>query len=375
MDAGDGLPLENNQLVVCSEPGKHAFAPSPKWLLDRRSKTRMSCGEHAGRMGVHVTPLFENIIHSRTPLANRAVHSYLECLAFKPSFEFSNVFELKNAKFVPWGALFQWIPQRVEWWVEQVQRLFPSNHQHLYKIAHRGASAYAPENSLDAFQKAAEMGSDLVEVDIRVTADGVPVITHDNTLRRVYGVDGVVSELTLARLREITPEDMAPVPTFEQVAEVCASLGMGLYLDIKDFSAEAGTQILATLKRTGLLNFCIAGSFRLDLIAEIKAVEPRLHTSILFSAVNVDPVGLAQAIHADYVHPCWERRAPQPHTLLSPEWVARVHDAGLGIVCWHEERPDEIAALRALGVDAICSDTPDLLTVHPVICPDDLPKP
>jgi glycerophosphoryl diester phosphodiesterase len=91
-------------------------------------------------------------------------------------------------------------------------------------------------------------------------------------------------------------------------------------------------------------------------------------TSILFSAVELDPVGLARSIHADYVHPCWERRAAQPHTLLTPDWVERVHDAGLGIVCWHEERPEEIAALRALGVDAICSDTPDRLAVHQVNC-------
>jgi glycerophosphoryl diester phosphodiesterase len=47
--------------------------------------------------------------------------------------------------------------------------------------------------------------------------------------------------------------------------------------------------------------------------------------------------------------------------LLTPEWVARVRDANLGIVCWHEERPEEIAALRQVGVDAICSDAPELL--------------
>jgi len=46
---------------------------------------------------------------------------------------------------------------------------------------------------------------------------------------------------------------------------------------------------------------------------------------------------------------------------LTPEWIARVREANLGIVCWHEERPEEIAALRQLGVDAICSDAPELL--------------
>jgi glycerophosphoryl diester phosphodiesterase len=91
-------------------------------------------------------------------------------------------------------------------------------------------------------------------------------------------------------------------------------------------------------------------------------------TSILFGSVALDPVGLAQAIHVDYVHPCWEGRAPQPHTLLTPEWVERVHGAGLGIVCWHTEDPAEIAALREAGVEAICSDTPDRLAVHRTGC-------
>jgi len=72
-------------------------------------------------------------------------------------------------------------------------------------------------------------------------------------------------------------------------------------------------------------------------------------------------VTLAQAVGAAYVHPAWEDMAPQPHRLLTPDWLARVRAAGLGLVIWHEERPDEIAALRQLGVDAICSDAPDLL--------------
>ena len=83
-------------------------------------------------------------------------------------------------------------------------------------------------------------------------------------------------------------------------------------------------------------------------------------TSVLFSALNVDPVKLAQAVGANYVHPCWERY-PNPSSLLTPEWVARVREADLGIVCWHEERPEEIAALSRIGVDGICSDAPELL--------------
>ncbi len=368
LDDGDGLPLEGGRLTVCSEPGKHAFAPTPKWLLERAETTRRCCGSDAGRAGVIVTPLFEGIIHSRTAVANRAVLSYLQCRAFEPSFAFTNVFPLEQAIFVPWNALFAYIPRRVSWLVDETRRLLPAHEQHLYRIAHRGASAYAPENSLEAFRMAAEMGADLVEVDVRMTREGVPVVSHDSTLERVFGVQGIIEQYTLEELRALTPEGITPLPTFDEVAAACAEQRVGIYLDVKAFDADAGAQVINSLWRHALLGRSIAGSFRPDWLADIKAAEPKLMTSILFNALGVDPVALARSIRADYVHPCWEQRSPTPHRLLTPRWIERVHDSGLGIVCWHEERPEEIAALRALGVDAICSDTPDRLAVHRVVC-------
>jgi glycerophosphoryl diester phosphodiesterase len=118
--------------------------------------------------------------------------------------------------------------------------------------------------------------------------------------------------------------------------------------------------VFETLKQKGMLSYSIFGSFRPDLIAEIKAAAPDAVTSILFSSPHVDPVALAASIQADYVHPCWER-FDSPSSLLEGEWMERVRSANLGVVCWHEERPQEIAALKKLGVDGICSDQPELL--------------
>jgi glycerophosphoryl diester phosphodiesterase len=229
------------------------------------------------------------------------------------------------------------------------------------KIAHRGASAYAPENSLLAFEKAAELGSDMVEVDLRVTADGHPVIAHDENLRRLYQVEATIDSLTLSELTTITSQHGEPIPTFEQVAAVCARHKLGLYLDIKQMNPAAMAQVYTHLVDYGLLPVTIAGSFRPDYVAEIKAHWPDFNTSILFGSTHIDPVALATAVRANYVHPCWENAAAQPHTLLTPDWLARVRTAELGVICWHEERPAEIAALKALGVDGICSDQPDLL--------------
>lgn len=228
-------------------------------------------------------------------------------------------------------------------------------------IAHRGASAYAPENSMDAFAKAAEMGADMIEVDVRLTRDGVPVVIHDEAMRRTYNINRMVADLSLDDLRRMIPTEQVPVPTFTQVARVCADLKIGLYIDLKALDSIAGLSIINSIDKYGLLDYCIAGSFRPDWVAEIKKFEPRLKTSILFGSTALDPVLLAQAVHCDYVHPCWENAAQQPHKLLTAEWMERVRRANLGVVCWHEERPDEIAALATIGVDAICSDTPDVL--------------
>jgi glycerophosphoryl diester phosphodiesterase len=312
-------------------------------------------------MGVHVTPLFDGLIRERLPLNNRLVHTYLERLAFGPTFDFSKVFALETAVLIPWQSLFRWIPGRISWWCQELRRTIPPHQQRVLRIAHRGASAYAQENSLTAFQKAAEMLGDMVEVDIRVTADQTPVVTHDSNLRRLFGIDTSIGDLTFEQLRAATPPGLEPIHSFEEVAVACADLELGLYLDIKDLSPAAGESVFASLKKHDLTRYTIFGSFRPDWLAEIKATYPSVSTSILFSSTHLEPMLLARAISCDYVHPCWENAAPEPHTLLTCDWIRRVREAELGIVCWHEERPSEIAALQALGVDAICSDMPELL--------------
>jgi glycerophosphoryl diester phosphodiesterase len=361
MTGEDGTPpLEKGRAVVFSEPGKHAFAPVIDWLLKRRPTTDESCGRTSGRMGVHVTPLFDGIIDDRTPLNNNVVHAYLESLRFEPTYDFSLRFDTRTATLVPWEALNAWIPKRVKWWADYVRENTPPDQRRPLRIAHRGASAYAQEGSQASVEKAAELGADMIEIDIRVTRDEVPVIAHDSSLKRVFGVSGDVNELTLEELKAITPEGRQPVLTFDEMLDLCSRLSLGLYLDIKEITPNAMQAVIESLRRKGMMRYAIFGSFRPDLLAEIKAAAPSASTSILFSSVYIDPVALASAIKADYVHPCWER-FESPSLLLTPEWIERVRSAGLGIVCWHEERPAEIAALNALGVDGICSDQPELL--------------
>ena len=359
IDETGQIPMKDGRLSVYSESGKHAFAPYPEFFLERKPGTLLECGRNAGIGGVHITPLFKGIIRDRTPLNNRLVHTYLQRQSFTPTYHFSKVFDLSESIFVPWDNLNRWIPSRVTWWTDELKRTIAPHQRRGLRIAHRGASAHAQENSAASVQKAWELGADMVEMDIRSTADHIPVTAHDPSLKRLYNVDALIADITLEELHSYSKS--SPILTFVEMLRLCHKLQLGLYLDIKELSWEATLRVFAALDEYDFINHAIFGSFRPDYLAEIKAYRPDAVTSILFSSIHVDPVLLAQSIHADYVHPCWESRSETPHKLLTPEWIERVREAQLGIVCWHEERPSEIAALQALGVDAICSDTPELL--------------
>jgi glycerophosphoryl diester phosphodiesterase len=226
------------------------------------------------------------------------------------------------------------------------------------RIAHRGASAHAPENTLAAIVRAAELGADMVEVDLQASADGVLVALHDADLSRTTSGRGMVYARTLAELKRLDVGGER-IPTAEEVIECCLVHDLGIYFELK--MAFAAETIPALITRHALHDRVIVSSFRPDWLADVRAADVGVATSILFGSTHVDPVALARAAGAQYVHPCWEYKAPEPHRLLTAEWLARVRTAGLGVISWHEERPSEIEALSRLGLDAICSNAPELL--------------
>jgi len=361
------LALAGDHPTLFSEPGKHAFAPDPAWFCRRRSPSEalFQTTRWAGAGGVLVTSLFERELRpARTPFANTLVRSYLSQRAFEPAREFTQRVALTAEMLAPWPAVRGWIPERVTWWIEKLKAEIKPAEMRFLRIAHRGASAHAPDNTLAAFRKAAALGADMVELDVQVAADGAAVVIHDLVVDWPIGGRGAVSDLTAAELKAFTIKgrggaDDERIPTLDEAIECCTAEGLGMYIELK--AAGAAPRVVAAVRRHDVCDWVIVGSFRPDWGAGVKLLDARIATSVLFSAPNVDPVKLAQAVAADYVHPCWERLDPEPHKLLTVDWISRVRQAGLGIILWHEERLAEIAALRKLGVDGICSNAPELL--------------
>jgi glycerophosphoryl diester phosphodiesterase len=352
------LALSDGHPIVLSEPGKHAFAPTAAWFRDRWAcMARSPTTDLAGLGGVLVARYFDGQIQ-KTPLADRLVATYLARHAFRPAWRFDRPFCIPPEMLVPWPALRAWIPQRVNSWLDRLaHEIVPSEYRFL-RIGHRGARAHAPGNTLASFRKAADLGADMVELDLQRTGDGALAVVHGDFLRDAAGQVWPVRDSRMSDLRQIDLGGGERIPSLGEVLEVCAGEQLGVYIELKDGSVVH--DMLQALRDAGCIDQCLIGSFRPDWLAEVKTLAPRVPTSVLFASLHVDPVALAQSVGATYVHPCWER-FPHPSSYLTPSWIRRVRRAGLGIVLWHEERPAEIAALRRLGVDAICSDAPELL--------------
>lgn len=223
-------------------------------------------------------------------------------------------------------------------------------------IAHRGASAHEPENTLRAFLRAAELGAEWVELDVHLSADGVPVVIHDAHLERSTDGCGLVAEQTLAALRRLDAGAGERIPTLAEVIEACRGC-LGLYIELKAPGTPAA--VLAALKRAGPGVTAVCGSFDASLVQEVGALAPDMLTALLVGTRVADPVAEVVAAGAHLLHACWERADSQPHRLLTPDFFARCRGAGLEIVTWHEERPEELRELVRLPVWGICSNAPE----------------
>lgn len=221
-------------------------------------------------------------------------------------------------------------------------------------IGHRGASFHAVENTLAGFAKASDLGAEMWELDTQMTKDGTCVVSHDDHLQRVFGIDRRISGMTAAELAALEGAD---VPTFAAVAELARVRGAGLYVEVK--AAGSGPVAWGELRRHDQ-RFAALGSFNAAQVRELRDAGCRYPLAVLVP-LDADPHALAEHARADIIHLCWEKAGLRPQDLVTPELIEAAHRAGRQIVIWHEERADIIADIMALPVLGICSDRPEML--------------
>ncbi len=356
-------PLSGGRLTVYAEAGKHSLAPSRSWIDTLAPVTRKLCMRHAGLEGVLITWLFRGIIRAKSPEADRLVHTYLERYAFEPSLDFAQVYPIAAESLVPWPTLFQWIPRRVAWWVFTLRQAIPPNQRRFFRIARRGASAHAPENTLAAIAAAAEHGADLVKLDVQHSADGVPVIVNGTDLSRTTDGHGSPAEHTLHELKQLDAGRGQTIPTLEEAITCCREHLLGLYLELQ--SEAVIVPVVRAIQRHHLHDRVGVCAYHPDWLALVKALDPRIVTAVLLGSSATDAVASAAAAGAQYVHPMWPAHPGEPQELPTEEWARGVRAAGLGIICEHERCLCDLVAVRQVGVDGICSGSPDALLARP----------
>ena len=192
------------------------------------------------------------------------------------------------------------------------------------------------------------------ELDAQVTRDGVCVVSHDDHLERVFGIDAHISELTAEELQKLPGVD---VPTFEEVAALARRRGAGLYIEIK--APKAAPLAWRHLKEHGQ-RFAALGSFDIEPVRILREEGCDWPLSVLVR-LGADPMREAECAGADIVHLCWERGGERPQELVTPELTTAIFESGRQIVLWHEERLEVISDIVQLPVLGICSDLPELL--------------
>jgi glycerophosphoryl diester phosphodiesterase len=233
-------------------------------------------------------------------------------------------------------------------------------------VAHRGASSTHPENTLPSFEEALRLGAPVVELDVRLTADAVPVVMHDPDVDRTTDGTGPVHELTLERIRALdagTPGSPARVPTLDEVLELVSGRA-GVALEIKNVPGEAAFEpdaesiVWATLDAVERLGFdgpVLVLSFNPRSLAAASARGTDVTTGFLVS--DRMPADEAVALCHEAGHPLVLPSARAVST-AGASLVERVHGAGLRLGTWTVDDEETFSRMAAWGVDAIATNDP-----------------
>ena len=216
------------------------------------------------------------------------------------------------------------------------------------RVGHRGAAGHVTGNTLASITKALALGVDFVEIDVRATRDGHPVVFHDRRVDGTTDGSGAVSELTLDEMSRLRTADGQPIPTLDE-ALAAINNRVGLMLDIK--SPEIVKRVWASVTGNKFVRPVIYASFLHAELLAVKRLASGAHTMALLDSVPVHPTGFARDAEVTHVGVGID--------CLTGEFVGALHREGLRVFVYTVNEPSDIAWVRSLGVDGIISDFPE----------------
>ncbi len=221
-------------------------------------------------------------------------------------------------------------------------------------IAHRGASGYKPGNTLSAFKHALKLKADMLELDVRVSKDGVPVVIHNKKVDKITDGTGKVSNLTLAQLKKLSVEEEETIPTLQEVLEFVHGR-IQINIDLKEDRAVVPTlQLIDTYVKKHVFSYndFLISAFRPTILFKVRGLNKTIHTAFNFVAFPELFIGLSLWMGLSYIKP--HRR------LLKSKLIKKAHKHNLKVLAWTVNSKQQLVKMERLHVDGIITDYPDL---------------
>ena len=230
-------------------------------------------------------------------------------------------------------------------------------------IAHRGWSGRYPENTMLAFEKAAEAGADGIELDVHLSRDGEVMIMHDEALSRTAGKDGEISDYSRSELERISAGltkdnqyGFTPIPSLEEFLSFLSGTSMMVNIELKTapvYYPGIEEKTLGLVRRYGLEDRVIFSSFNWLSVIKLKKLCPEIPGGLLIASPAIRSIGYEiHDLGLEAYHP--------EFSLLSDESVSECHRNGTQINAWTVNSEDDMRACMAWGIDGLITNNPDL---------------
>ncbi len=216
----------------------------------------------------------------------------------------------------------------------------------LLKIGHRGARAYETENTIASFGRALAMGANAVELDVRRTGDRVLILSHDDNLKKVYGVDLPVNSSSLQALKQASEDSIA---TLEEALGFLKGRMQRVLVELKEPGCEE--EVLALIGKAGMVRSVIAASFHEPILAALRQKHRSIETGLIY-ARHRHPVQTARELQVQYLIPLYR--------FVHTRDIEKAHAEGLKVIVWTINTAAEAQTYIAKGVDGIATDRPDI---------------
>lgn len=226
-------------------------------------------------------------------------------------------------------------------------------------VAHRGASGYAPENTLASMKKAIEMKSDMSELDVQETADGEIILLHDKSLKRTTGVDKNIWEMSYAELNGLDAGSWysadyknEPIPTLKEVIKlVNGKMKLNIELKANKHEKKLAERSLKIVEDNNFLDQVVFTSFKFDEIRKIRELNKHAKVGYIFGRLPKDVDVFAEDVHILSVN----------YKTVDEKFMKMANASGKEVAAWTVNKKEDMERMINLGVSEIITNYPDRL--------------